>query len=353
MQQPQPSREEAAHQRRESDRRRRELLFAERKERDALRFQHLREKPVTESAPACESESTDLTSSSASAAVSAISSLDEKATAAFASDSDAALKQACIPVDDGIDGRATGVSLPPKESIGVLKIAPQSSATGQMSQKSSGTKSASRKAERKLRASASAKSAPLTLEDGAVCDTCGGWIEDRQADDSVDGDGGWNEYRSACKVLLVGLGADEQLGGYGRHRVVHNSAYNAAMMQSQGAADNNGSSSSSDVSASSASANSAAAAAAEIALRTELLKDTARLWRRNLGRDDRCVSDHGREARHPYVFSMACLVHSNSICLGQKIPLPILITGQFLFFFAGAGFWTSAWSRCCGICPRI
>jgi hypothetical protein len=33
----------------------------------------------------------------------------------------------------------------------------------------------------------------------------------------------------------------------------------------------------------------------------ELLKDTARLWSRNLGRDDRCVSDHGREARHPYL----------------------------------------------------
>lgn len=33
----------------------------------------------------------------------------------------------------------------------------------------------------------------------------------------------------------------------------------------------------------------------------ELQKDQARLWKRNLGRDDRCIAEHGREARFPYL----------------------------------------------------
>jgi len=71
-------------------------------------------------------------------------------------------------------------------------------------------------------------------------------------------------YRSECRVLLVGIGADEQLGGYGRHRTV---------FQRGG----------------------------EDSLRREIQSDTARLWTRNLGRDDRCVSDHGRECWFPFI----------------------------------------------------
>ncbi|EOD33955.1 hypothetical protein EMIHUDRAFT_423585 [Emiliania huxleyi CCMP1516] len=36
-------------------------------------------------------------------------------------------------------------------------------------------------------------------------------------------------------------------------------------------------------------------------LGAELAADRARLWKRNLGRDDRVVSDHGREARYPFL----------------------------------------------------
>ncbi|KNB43643.1 asparagine synthetase domain-containing protein [Blastocystis sp. subtype 4] len=33
----------------------------------------------------------------------------------------------------------------------------------------------------------------------------------------------------------------------------------------------------------------------------EMMSDWSRLWFRNLGRDDRCISDHGREMRSPYL----------------------------------------------------
>ncbi|GJP46321.1 hypothetical protein CLOM_g5625 [Closterium sp. NIES-68] len=36
-------------------------------------------------------------------------------------------------------------------------------------------------------------------------------------------------------------------------------------------------------------------------LETEMREDVRRLWRRNLGRDDRCLSDHGREPRFPFL----------------------------------------------------
>ena len=65
-------------------------------------------------------------------------------------------------------------------------------------------------------------------------------------------------------MLLLGGGADEQLGGYGRHHTV---------FRHEGWA----------------------------GLAAELAAERERLWLRNLGRDDRVVSDWGREARHPYL----------------------------------------------------
>jgi asparagine synthetase B (glutamine-hydrolysing) len=69
---------------------------------------------------------------------------------------------------------------------------------------------------------------------------------------------------SGARIVLSGLGADEQLGGYARHRVAW----------SRGGWP---------------------------ALRAEMRADVERLWQRNLGRDDRCVSDWGRELRLPYL----------------------------------------------------
>lgn len=85
------------------------------------------------------------------------------------------------------------------------------------------------------------------------------------APQSVEEDKAWRvEYTSRCKVLLVGIGADEQLAGYARHRSVFLRGGHEALVE-------------------------------------ELRTDTARIWQRNLGRDDRCVSDHGREAWFPFL----------------------------------------------------
>ena len=68
-------------------------------------------------------------------------------------------------------------------------------------------------------------------------------------------------FHSGSKILILGMGADEQLGGYGRHRKAHRHG----------------------------------------TLREELDLDINRIWERNMGRDDRLLSDHGKEARFPYL----------------------------------------------------
>lgn len=71
-------------------------------------------------------------------------------------------------------------------------------------------------------------------------------------------------YRSAARVVLLGHGADELFGGYGRHRTRFREG------SWQGLSD-------------------------------ELALDVRRLWVRNLGRDDRLIADRGKEARHPFL----------------------------------------------------
>lgn len=71
-------------------------------------------------------------------------------------------------------------------------------------------------------------------------------------------------YTSTAKVLILGMGADETLGGYTRYRRF----YSREGMPGA---------------------------------RRELEKDFARLWQRNLGRDDRITMDSGREPRFPFL----------------------------------------------------
>ncbi|CAA7387771.1 unnamed protein product [Spirodela intermedia] len=72
------------------------------------------------------------------------------------------------------------------------------------------------------------------------------------------------EYKSTARILLVGAGADEQCAGYGRHRTKYRLGGWAALEE-------------------------------------EMRLDMQRIWIRNMGRDDRCISDHGKEARFPFL----------------------------------------------------
>ncbi|KAG7032257.1 Asparagine synthetase domain-containing protein 1 [Cucurbita argyrosperma subsp. argyrosperma] len=89
-----------------------------------------------------------------------------------------------------------------------------------------------------------------------------GWIYE-----SIDKDDKFHrrvKYKSQAKILLVGSGADEQCAGYGRHRTKYR----------QGGWH---------------------------LLNEEMKLDIQRIWKRNLGRDDRCIADNGKEARFPFL----------------------------------------------------
>lgn len=90
-------------------------------------------------------------------------------------------------------------------------------------------------------------------------------------------------YTSPARVLLSGLGADELLGGYSRHRTCFHTGGN-------------------------------------LGLQKEMLMDIKRIGNRNCGRDDRVISDHGREVRYPFLDE--ALVHFLvSLPLGLKCDL--------------------------------
>lgn len=93
-------------------------------------------------------------------------------------------------------------------------------------------------------------------------------------------------YKTPVKVLLTGMGADEQLGGYARHRTKY---------------ENNG----------------------WIGLRDEMKMELERISSRNLGRDDRCISDHGREARFPFLDEhVVSFLQSLPVCIKCDPRLP-------------------------------
>merc|ERR1719383_315524 len=92
---------------------------------------------------------------------------------------------------------------------------------------------------------------------------------------------------SAARVVLLGHGADELFAGYSRHRTRF------------------------------------ATGGAE-GLEEELAMDMRRLWVRNLGRDDRVVSDAAREARHPFLHESVLRAVLDTPCslLADLSPVP-------------------------------
>uniref|UniRef100_A0A0D3DAN5 Glutamine amidotransferase type-2 domain-containing protein n=1 Tax=Brassica oleracea var. oleracea TaxID=109376 RepID=A0A0D3DAN5_BRAOL len=88
-----------------------------------------------------------------------------------------------------------------------------------------------------------------------------GWIHE-ESDNQEDSQR--IRYKSDARILLVGAGADEQCAGYGRHRTKYRNGSWAALDQ-------------------------------------EMKLDMQRIWKRNLGRDDRCIADNGKEARFPFL----------------------------------------------------
>ena len=92
-------------------------------------------------------------------------------------------------------------------------------------------------------------------------------------------------YTSPCRVLLLGMGADEQFGGYSRHR---------------GRYDRDG----------------------QAGLLDEIRLEMSRISERNLGRDNRIVSDHGVAGRFPFL-DEGVVGYLNSLSLGQKMDLDL------------------------------
>ncbi|XP_060533434.1 asparagine synthetase domain-containing protein CG17486 [Cylas formicarius] len=98
-------------------------------------------------------------------------------------------------------------------------------------------------------------------------------------------------YTSPCRVLLVGMGADELFGGYTKHRV----AFKRNSWQG---------------------------------LKKCLEEDWSNLPYRNLGRDDRVVSDHGRQLRTPYLDENVVQFVRNLMCWEKTFPSEALSQGK-------------------------
>ncbi|NXI57086.1 ASND1 protein, partial [Chloroceryle aenea] len=113
---------------------------------------------------------------------------------------------------------------------------------------------------------------------------CAIWFASR-GEGFISNQGELKPYKSLAKVVLTGIGADEQLAGYSRHRVC---------FQKYGLE----------------------------GLNEELEMELDRISSRNLGRDDRVIGDHGKEARFPFL-DEDVVSFLNSLPISEKADLSL------------------------------
>ncbi|KAI9294938.1 hypothetical protein K502DRAFT_365425 [Neoconidiobolus thromboides FSU 785] len=99
----------------------------------------------------------------------------------------------------------------------------------------------------------------------------------------IDNNGERIEYTTKAKVLISGLGADEQLGGYSRHRT----AFEMGSWER---------------------------------LINEVQLDVSRINLRNLGRDDRVCTDWSKEVRYPFL-DIELMNYLNQLSIKDKMDL--------------------------------
>ncbi|NXY49036.1 ASND1 protein, partial [Ceuthmochares aereus] len=113
---------------------------------------------------------------------------------------------------------------------------------------------------------------------------CAIWFASR-GEGFINNQGELTPYKSPAKVVLTGIGADEQLAGYSRHRV----CYGKSGLEG---------------------------------LNKEIEMELDRISSRNLGRDDRIIGDHGKEARFPFL-DEDVVSFLNSLPISEKADLSL------------------------------
>ncbi|PKK29535.1 asparagine synthetase domain containing 1 [Columba livia] len=113
---------------------------------------------------------------------------------------------------------------------------------------------------------------------------CAIWFASR-GEGFINNQGELKPYKSPAKVVLTGIGADEQLAGYSRHRV----CFKKYGLEG---------------------------------LNKELEMELDRISSRNLGRDDRIIGDHGKEARFPFL-DEDVISFLNSLPISEKADLTL------------------------------
>ncbi|XP_063018602.1 asparagine synthetase domain-containing protein 1 [Melospiza melodia melodia] len=113
---------------------------------------------------------------------------------------------------------------------------------------------------------------------------CAIWFASR-GEGFISNQGELKPYKSPAKVVLTGIGADEQLAGYSRHRV----CFTKDGFEG---------------------------------LNKELEMELGRISSRNLGRDDRIIGDHGKEARFPFL-DEDVVSFLNSLPVSEKADLTL------------------------------